>query len=49
MQYGKFIFRHVRNLFDMDPPRSGRGAFAASMGNTPCRQGKNMYKYHWAH
>ena len=49
IQYGKVIFRHARNLFDMDPARSGSRLVADTMGTGTCLQEKKNYKYHWAH
>ena len=44
IQYGKFIFRHVRNLFDMDPARSRCCLVAVTSGTGACLQGKYINK-----
>ena len=40
IQYGKFIIRHARILFDMDPARSGGSLDADTSGTGTCRQGQ---------
>ena len=42
IQYGKVIFRHARNLFDMDPARSGSRLVADTMGTGTCLQEKKL-------
>ena len=42
IQYGKVIFRHARNLFDMDPARSGSRLVADTMGTGTCLQEKKI-------
>ena len=40
IQYGKFIIRHIRVLFDMDPARSGGTWVVDTSGTGTCPQGK---------